>query len=96
MSVNRARSAATACAVLDVVAPGTERVSRRRPLLGADDREVLVDEDMVRPVGADGVDVVLAVTQLHDTVDDSSPVGGQSPNAQQRSAVTRFPLRCHI
>jgi len=46
-------------------------------LLGADDLEVLVDEDVVGPVDADGVDFVLAVAQLHHTVDDSSRVRGQ-------------------
>ena len=38
-------------------------------LVGADDLEVLVDEDVVGPVDADVVDLVLAVTQLYDTVD---------------------------
>jgi hypothetical protein len=33
-------------------------------LLGADDLEVLVDEDMVRPVDADVVDFVVAGTAL--------------------------------
>jgi len=37
-----------------------------RRLVGADDLEVLVDEDVVRPVDADGVDLVVAVAQLHD------------------------------
>jgi hypothetical protein len=46
-------------------------------LVGAGDLEVLVDEDVVRPVDADGVDLVIAVAQLHDTVDDASGVGGQ-------------------
>ena len=46
-------------------------------LLGADDLEVLVDEDVVRPVDADVVDLVLAVAQLHNTVDDAARVGGQ-------------------
>ena len=40
-------------------------------LVGADDLEVLVDEDVVRPVDTDVVDLVLAVAQLHDTVDDA-------------------------
>jgi hypothetical protein len=40
-----------------------------------DDLEILVDEDVVRPVDADVVDFVLAVAQLDDTVDDA--VGGQ-------------------
>src|SRR5712692_1634469 len=46
-------------------------------LIGADDLEVPVDEDVVRPVDADVVDLVLAVAQLHDTVDDAPRVGGQ-------------------
>jgi len=59
---------------------GTEREDHRlqvlRPtghprLLGADDLEVLVDEDVVRPVDADVVNLVLAVAQLHNTVDDA-------------------------
>ena len=40
-----------------------------RRLLGADDLEVLVDEDVVRPVDADVVDFVLAAAQLHNPVD---------------------------
>jgi hydroxymethylbilane synthase len=48
-----------------------------RGLVGADNREVLVDEDVVRPVDADVVDLVLAVAQLHDTVHDAARVGGQ-------------------
>ena len=48
-----------------------------RRLLGADDREVLADENVVWPVDADVVDLVLAVAQLHDTVDDAARVGGQ-------------------
>src|SRR5205085_9736665 len=46
-------------------------------LVGADDVEVLVDEDVVRPVDADAVHLVLAVAQLYDAVDDSPGVGGQ-------------------
>src|SRR5450432_542764 len=46
-------------------------------LVGADDLEALVDEDVVRPVDADVVDLVLAVTDLHDTVDDAARVSGQ-------------------
>src|ERR1700737_932329 len=48
-----------------------------RRLLGADDLEVLVDEDVVRPADADVVDLVLAVAQLYNTVDDAPRVGGQ-------------------
>jgi hypothetical protein len=46
-------------------------------LVGADDLEVPVDEDVVRPVDADVVDLVLTVAQLHNTVDDTPWVGGQ-------------------
>src|ERR1700732_2987646 len=48
-----------------------------RRLEGADDLEVLADEDVVRPVDADVVGLVLAVAQLHNTVDDAPRVGGQ-------------------
>src|SRR5437016_870488 len=51
--------------------------TRPARLLGANDLEVLVDEDVVRPADADHVDVVLAVAQLHDTVDGASRVGSQ-------------------
>src|SRR6266550_5876548 len=46
-------------------------------LVGADDVEVLVDEDVVRPVDADVVGFVLAIAYLDNTVDDSALVGGQ-------------------
>src|SRR5882724_43699 len=46
-------------------------------LVGADDREVLVDEDVVRPVDADVVNLVLGVAQLHNTVNHTSRVGGE-------------------
>src|ERR1035441_1421493 len=48
-----------------------------RLLIGADDGEALVDEDVVRPVDADVVDLVLAVAQLHNTVHHAPWVGGQ-------------------
>ncbi len=38
---------------------------------GADHLEGSALEDVVRPVDADVVDVVLAVAQLHNTVDDA-------------------------
>ena len=41
------------------------------PLLGAEDLEVLVDEDVVRPVYADVVDLVFAGAQLHNMIDDA-------------------------
>jgi hypothetical protein len=46
-------------------------------LIGADDLEVPGDEDVVGPVDADVVDFVLAVAQLHNTVDDAAWVGRQ-------------------
>src|SRR2546421_12068268 len=46
-------------------------------LVGADGFEVLVDKDVVRPVDADVVHLVLAVAQLHNTVDDAPRIGGQ-------------------
>ncbi len=57
----------------------TEYVLRRllRQLLGADHLEVLVDEDVMGPVDADVVDLVFAVAQLHNTVDNPARVGGQ-------------------
>jgi hypothetical protein len=42
-----------------------------RLLLCAHDLEVLVDEDVVRPIDADVVDLVLAVAKLQHTVDDA-------------------------
>src|ERR1039458_5113783 len=48
-----------------------------RQLVGADHLEVLVDEDVVWPVDADVVDLVFAVAQLHDAVDNSPGVGRQ-------------------
>src|SRR3954447_8498475 len=46
-------------------------------LAGADDLEVLVDEDVVGPVDADVVDLVLAVAQLDNAVDGAAWIGGQ-------------------
>jgi hypothetical protein len=46
-------------------------------LLRPGDLEILADEDVMRPVDADVVDVVITVAQLHNTVDDASRVGGQ-------------------
>ena len=40
-------------------------------LKGADDLEVVIDENVMRPVDADVVDLVFAVAQLHNTVDDA-------------------------
>jgi hypothetical protein len=65
---------ANATEILDAPRSG-DALPRR--LVGADDLEVLVDEDVVRPVDADVVDLVLAVTQLHDAINDSPRVSGQ-------------------
>ena len=48
-----------------------------RFLFGTDDREVLVEEYVMRPVDADVVDVVIPVAQQHNAVDDAARVGGQ-------------------
>jgi hypothetical protein len=77
----------------DVTEPGTPARERRESrsdrhipnakrggntrLVGAYDLEILVHEDVVGPVDADVVDLVLAVAQLDDTVDDAAWVGGQ-------------------
>lgn len=47
------------------------------PLLGPDHLEVLVDENVVWPVDADVVNLIFAVTQLHNTVDNASRIGRQ-------------------
>ena len=57
--------------------PRTRHAGLLGRLIGADDLEVLVDEDVVRPVDADVVDLVFAVAQLHNAVDDAPGVGGQ-------------------
>jgi hypothetical protein len=49
----------------------------RRLRVGADDLEGLVDEDVVGPVDADVVDLVVAVAQFYDPVNDAARVGGQ-------------------
>jgi hypothetical protein len=60
------------------VGPTGRRVLPPRGLVvGADDLEVLVDEDVVGPVDADAVDLVLAAAERHDTVDDAAWVRGQ-------------------
>ena len=46
-------------------------------LVGTDDLEVLADEDVVRPVDADVVDLVLTVAQQHTAVDDASRVSSE-------------------
>src|SRR5436305_502856 len=53
------------------------RMARVRTLVGADDFEGLVDEDVVGPVDADGVDFVLAVAEFDDAIDDAAWIGGQ-------------------
>lgn len=46
-------------------------------LKGADDLEVASDEDVVRPVEADIVNLIFAITQLHNTVDNATWIVGQ-------------------
>jgi len=50
---------------------------QRQLVVGADDLEVCVDEDVVGPVDADVVDLVIAVAELDDPVDDASRVDGK-------------------
>src|SRR3954470_8760353 len=50
---------------------------RPRTLVGADDLEARVDEDVVRPVDADVVNLVPAAAALDNAVDDATRVGGQ-------------------
>jgi len=49
-----------------------------RLLLGTDDFEDPVNEDVVGPVDTDVVDLVFAVAQLDHPVDDAPRIGGQS------------------
>ena len=49
----------------------------RRLVAGADNLEVLVEENMVRPVDAYVVDLVVAVAQFYDSIDDAARIGGQ-------------------
>jgi len=58
-SIRRATACGNTSRPLAGVPPNVTRLS-----IGADDLEVLADEDVVRPVDADVVDLVLAVTQL--------------------------------
>ena len=71
--------------------PRWERVSDvlLSRLVGADHLEVLIDEDMMWPVDADVMDLVLAVTQLHDTVDDSP---GYAASATSVALLAVLPL----
>ena len=46
-------------------------------LVGAYDHEVLIDEDVVRPIDADVVNLVFAITQFHNTVDNAPWVVSQ-------------------
>jgi hypothetical protein len=47
------------------------------PLVGSDDLEASADEDMVRPVDANVVDLVLAVAYPHYAVDNAPRVIGE-------------------
>src|SRR5690242_20563712 len=57
--------------------PGLAHPSRRQSVVRADDLEVAGDEDVMGPVDADAVDLVLAVAQAHHSVDDTAGVRGQ-------------------
>jgi hypothetical protein len=46
-----------------------------RPLVGSDHLEVLADEDVMGPVDPDVVDLVVAVAQPDDTIDDAAWIG---------------------
>jgi hypothetical protein len=48
-----------------------------RSVVGADYFEVGVDEDVVGPIDANVVDLVVAVAQFHDSIDDAPWVGQQ-------------------
>src|SRR5271165_3320977 len=65
-----ARAGGSGCAGRRAAAPG-------RLVVGADDLEVLVLEDVVGPVDADVVDLVVTVAECYDPVDDAAGVGGQ-------------------
>src|SRR5207253_6804837 len=59
--------------------PTTPTTPARPPhLLGADDLEIIIDENVMRPVDSDYVDVVIAVAQQNNTVDGASLVSGVS------------------
>src|SRR5438128_1709994 len=55
----------------------THNDATRNSLVGADDFEVLIDEDVMWPADADVVDLICAVAELDDTVDEASLVGSQ-------------------
>jgi hypothetical protein len=76
-SVSQNPTAAGADCRLRAESRSRHPVARVEGLEGADDVEVLVDEDVVRPVDADVVDLVLTVAQLHDTVNDAPRVRGK-------------------
>ncbi len=71
------RTAAVPTLARSPCAPAGAWGAPSRRLVGAHDLEGLADEYVVRPVDADVVDLVPAVAQLHDAVDDASRVGGQ-------------------
>src|ERR1700691_1817668 len=76
---SRSRTNGAAWAVarpLPTLAPGQTGTAIAL-VIGADYLEVLVDEDVVRPVDADVVDFVIAVSDCYDPVDDATRIGGQ-------------------
>ena len=54
-----------------------QRAANPWRLKGSDDLEVVADEDVVRPFYADIVNLVLAVTQLHNPIDNTPRVVSQ-------------------
>src|SRR5665213_2012929 len=53
------------------------RLTHARHLRGANGCEARGDEYVMRPIHADVMDVVLAVAQQRDTVDDGTRIGGK-------------------
>src|SRR5580704_7379176 len=72
-----ARAAALAAARAGGWGGAGQAVWPWRLVVGADDLEVRVDEDVVWPVDADVVHLVVAVAQFHHAVDDAARVDGQ-------------------
>jgi hypothetical protein len=62
--------------VAGTIAASTRRFDSRS-VACADYFEVVVDKDVVGPVDADVVDLVVAAAQFHDSIDDAARVGQQ-------------------
>jgi hypothetical protein len=59
-------------------------------LVGAEDLEIPIDENVVRSVDADVVDLILAVAQLHHVVDDATVRG---PRGARQVTTARMSYR---